>query len=534
MSDQNEIRSAPLTPRPRSVAPTPPAMSSPPVSCPPSQYHSPSLSRSPLLNGEDADQVPPISKTPKASRTPRLSLTPRFITPLGSPVRKALRMTKLDPQDAWLPITESRNGNKYYAAFHTLCSGIGVQALVLPVAFTILGWTWGIICLTLAFLWQLYTLWLLVQLHESTENGMRYSRYLQLSYATFGEKLGKWLTLFPIMYLSGGTCVALIVIGGSTSKGFFQTVCGATCSAKPLTTVEWYLVFTCGAVLLSQLPNLNSIAGLSLVGAITAVGYSTSIWVVSVAEGRLPGVSYNPVRGTTQIVRAFDVLNALGIIAFAFRGHNLILEIQATMPSDEKHPSRVPMWEGVKVSYTVISACLFPLAIGGYWAYGHKIPANGGILSALYQFHSRDVSQFVLGFISLLVIVNALTSFQIYGMPMFDHMESKYTLRKKQSCPWWLRAIFRAMFGFGCFFVAVAIPFLGSFAGLIGGIALPVTLAYPCFMWLKIRKPKMYSSMWLLNWVLGVLGMSLSGVLIAAGLYVVIDTGVTVSFFKPH
>jgi hypothetical protein len=43
------------------------------------------------------------------------------------------------------------------------------------------------------------------------------------------------------------------------------------------------------------------------------------------------------------------------------------------MPSDEKHPSRVPMWQGVKVSYTVISACLFPLAIGGYWAYGTKV-----------------------------------------------------------------------------------------------------------------------------------------------------------------
>lgn len=140
MSEQNEIKSAPLTPRPRSAAPTPPVVSSPLVSCPPSQYHSPSLSRSPLLNGEHADQAPPPSKTPKTPRTPRLSLTPRFITPLGSPVRKALRMTKLDPQDAWLPITESRNGNKYYAAFHTLCSGIGVQALVLPVAFTILGW----------------------------------------------------------------------------------------------------------------------------------------------------------------------------------------------------------------------------------------------------------------------------------------------------------------------------------------------------------------------------------------------------------
>lgn len=156
------------------------------------------------------------------------------------------------------------------------------------------------------------------------------------------------------------------------------------------------------------------------------------------------------------------------------------------------------------------------------------------MLAALYQFHSRDVSQGVLGLTSLFVIVNALSSFQIYGMPMFDEMESKYTVRKKQPCPWWLRAIFRAMFGFGCFFVAVAIPFLGSLAGLIGGIALPVTLAYPCFMWLKIRKPKMYGAMWWLNWFLGVLGMSLSGVLIAAGLYVVIDTGVEVSFFKPH
>ncbi|KAG6472385.1 hypothetical protein ZIOFF_069847 [Zingiber officinale] len=33
-------------------------------------------------------------------------------------------LTKLDPQDTWLPITESRNGNAYYSAFHTLTSGI--------------------------------------------------------------------------------------------------------------------------------------------------------------------------------------------------------------------------------------------------------------------------------------------------------------------------------------------------------------------------------------------------------------------------
>ena len=187
--------------------------------------------------------------------------------------------------------------------------------------------SWGVICLTLAFIWQLYTLWILVQLHESVETGMRYSRYLQLFSLTFGERLTKLLALFPILYLSGGTCTALIIIGGSTGKNFFQIVCGPEC-AKELTTVEWYLAFTCVAVVLSQLPNMNSIAGVSLIGAITAVGYCTMIWGVSVAEGRLPAVSYDPVRVGSQMEQVFSVLNALGIIAFAFRGHNLILEIQ--------------------------------------------------------------------------------------------------------------------------------------------------------------------------------------------------------------
>ncbi|KAJ6346258.1 hypothetical protein OIU78_008818 [Salix suchowensis] len=389
--------STPVTPRPASASPRPP------ISAPPSQFHSPSLSRSPLLT---PDHIAP-SKTPRSSTprnaTPRIR-TPRFITPLGSPLRRALQLTKLDPQDAWLPITESRNGNAWYAAFHCLCSGIGFQALVLPVAFTVLGWAWGIIALTVAFAWQLYTFYILVQLHENTETGIRYSRYLQIMSANFGEKKAKWLGLFPILYLSIGTCVALNIIGGA-------------------------------AVLLSQLPNLNSIAGVSLIGSITAVVYCTIMWMVSVNKDRLPGITYKPVRGAKEIDRFFEVLNSLGIIAFAFRGHNLVLEIQATMPSSEKHPSRVPMWKGAKAAYAVIAACLFPLAIGGFWAYGQRIPKNGGLQSAFYAYRRNDTSQFIMGLVSLLIIINALSSFQIYAMPMFDELESIFTKRMKKAMP---------------------------------------------------------------------------------------------------
>ncbi|KAL6295485.1 hypothetical protein ACE6H2_003627 [Prunus campanulata] len=493
---------------------------------------SPSVSRKPLLLS-----IVPTNNINRAAATPK-SHTPNFFTPLGSPIRRAIQLTKFDPRsqdhDAWLPITESRNGNAYYAAFHTLCSGIGIPALVLPVSFTILGWTWGVISLTLAFIWQLYTLWLLVKLHESTKTGMRYSRYLQLFSATFGDKMAKIFAVFPIYYLSGGTCCALIIVGGSSMKLFYEIVCGHDCTSKPLTAVEWYLVFTCAAVLLSQLPNLNSIAGVSLVGAITAIGYCTIMWLVAVTEGRLDGVSYDPIRENTNTAMVFSVLNALGIISFAFKGHNLTLEIQATMPSSEKKPSHVPMWRGVKVAYLVIAMCLFPLAIGGYWAYGHKIPPNGGMMTAIYEYHGRDTSQWVLGLTSLFIVMNAVSSFQIFGMPMFDDMESKYIKRMRKPCPWWIRSISRAMFGYGCFFIAVAIPFLGSFAGLIGGISIPITFAYPCFLWLKVKKPKKYSFMWFLNWGLGLLGTVLSIILIAAGIYVVIDTGIQVSFFKPQ
>ncbi|CAA2964940.1 lysine histidine transporter-like 8 [Olea europaea subsp. europaea] len=523
MSEVVEVNSSPVT-----IIKNPSATESPvqEISAPPYQ-----LTPSPLIF-DSAHQTNP--KSPFA-----------VVTPLASPMKKAMKsmqnyleeighLTKLDPQEDWLPITESRNGNAYYAAFHTLSSGIGIQALVLPLAFTALGWTWGIICLSLAFVWQLYTLWLLIQLHESVP-GTRYSRYLVLSMAAFGNKLGKLSTLLPTMYLSGGTCVTLIMIGGATLKIFFQMVCSnLACNADSITTVEWYIVFTCSAVILAQLPNLNSIAGVSLIGAATAVTYCTLTWVLSVAKNRPNGISYESLETKSDIAKICGILNALGIIAFAFRGHNLVLEIQGTMPSSLKHPSNLPMWKGVKFSYLIIACCLFPLAIGGYWAYGNLMPTNGGILSALDKYHGHDTSKAILGLTSLLVVINSLTSFQIYAMPVFDNLEFRYTSNRNRPCPWWVRTLLRVFFGCLALFIAVAFPFLPSLAGLIGGIALPVTLAYPCLMWITIKKPEKYSAMWYLNWSLGSLGMILSFLLVFGAIWTIVTQGIEVHFFKPQ
>ncbi|KAB2636348.1 lysine histidine transporter-like 8 [Pyrus ussuriensis x Pyrus communis] len=442
---------------------------------------------------------------------------------------------ELNPQDAWLPITESRSGNTYYATFHLLSSGIGTQALLLPLAFATLGWPWGIICFSLAFVWQIYTKWLLVHLHES-ENGFRNSRYLHLAVTAFGKKLGMILAMFPVIYQSNGTCAQLIIVGGGTLKLFFRTVCedGATC--HPLTGTECFLLFTCMAVVLAQFPNLNSVARLSLIGAVASVVYCTTVWTLSVGKGRDHDyTSYDPPAMESTMDIFGGKLNAVGIIFLTFRGHNVILEIQGTLPSNPRYPIHKRMWRGVTIAYALIAVCFLPLAIGGFWAFGNKVPTSyRGVLILVSQFHGhKNTSNFVLGSFCMLVVIHCLSTFQIYGMVAFDSLESKYTIRKNKPCPRWLRVALRIFSGGVEFFIAVALPFLGSLAPLIGGLTLPLAYAYPCFMWISIKKPKQKGAVWWINIGLGCLGLALSVILVVAAAWNLADKGLNANFFKP-
>ncbi|KAF5745783.1 hypothetical protein HS088_TW07G01377 [Tripterygium wilfordii] len=195
------------------------------------------------------------------------------------------------------------------------------------------------------------------------------------------------------------------------------------------------------------------------------------------------------------------------------------------------------MWRGVTVSYALIALSLFPLAIAGYWVYGNKVPADympkGGLLTGFVQHHGHTTSKFVKGLIYMLIIINSLCSYQIYAMPVFDNLEMRYISSKNRQCPWWVRTGFRICFGGISYLVAVAFPFLGRLAALIGGITLPLTYAYPCFMWILIKKPRPNSAMWCINLLLGCLGMILAVLLILAASWNLHDQGVNGNFFKP-
>jgi len=86
-------------------------------------------------------------------------------------------------------------------------------------------------------------------------------------------------------------------------------------------------------------------------------------------------VSYS-LRATNSTDAVFNFLSALGDVAFAYAGHNVVLEIQATMPSTPEAPSKKPMWRGVIYAYIGVAFCYLPVALIGYYIFGNSIDDN--------------------------------------------------------------------------------------------------------------------------------------------------------------
>lgn len=60
------------------------------------------------------------------------------------------------------------------------------------------------------------------------------------------------------------------------------------------------------------------------------------------------------------------------------------------MPSTFKHPAHVPMWRGAKVAYLLIAMCIFPVAIGGFWAYGNLVSLLAEAFFILSSTHAHN------------------------------------------------------------------------------------------------------------------------------------------------
>ncbi|QHN87285.1 Lysine histidine transporter [Arachis hypogaea] len=399
--------------------------------------------------------------------------------------------------EAWLPITSSRNAKWWYSAFHNVTAMVGAGVLSLPYAMSELGWGPGVTVLVLSWIITLYTLWQMVQMHEMVP-GKRFDRYHELGQYAFGEKLGLYIVVPQQLIVEIGVNIVYMVTGGRSLQKFHNTVCS---DCKKIKLTFFIMIFASVHFVLSHLPNFNSISGVSLAAAVMSLSYSTIAWAASAHKGVQENAEYG-YRSSSRVGTVFGFFNALGDVAFAYAGHNVVLEIQATIPSTPEKPSKGPMWRGVIVAYIVVALCYFPVALVGYWMFGNGVEDN--ILVSL------EKPKWLIAMANMFVVVHVIGSYQIYAMPVFDMIETVMVKKLNFKPTRILRFIVRNVYVAFTMFIAITFPFFRGLLGFFGGFAFaPTTYFLPCIMWLAIYKPRKFGLSWWANWICIVLGLCL-------------------------
>ncbi|XP_038895473.1 lysine histidine transporter 2-like [Benincasa hispida] len=398
----------------------------------------------------------------------------------------------------WLPITQSRNGNWQYSAFHNVTAMVGAGVLGLPFAMSQLGWGPGVVVIALSWIITLYTLWQMVEMHEVVP-GKRFDRYHELGQHVFGEKMGLWIVVPQQLMVEVGTDIVYMITGGNSLKKIHDLACHGSC--KSIKTTYFIMIFASVHFFLSHLPSLDSITLVSLAAAVMSLSYSIIAWATSAHKGVIPDVSYGP-RASTTTGNVFNFLSALGNVAFAFAGHNVVLEIQATIPSTPDRPSNKPMWKGVVIAYLIVALCYFPVALVGYFVFGNSVQDN--ILLSL------DRPAWLIILANIFVVIHVIGSYQVYAMPVFDMMECFLVKKMKFKPSRCLRFVSRSLYVALTMFVGMTLPFFGGLLSFFGGFAFAPTSYYlPCILWLAIKKPKRFSLSWFVNWICIILGVAL-------------------------
>ncbi|XAR58259.1 hypothetical protein NMG60_11026690 [Bertholletia excelsa] len=398
---------------------------------------------------------------------------------------------------------------------------VGAGILGLPFAMSELGWGPGVAVQVMSWAITLYTLWQMVEMHEMVP-GKRFDRYHELGQYAFGEKLGLYIVVPQQLVVQVATNIVYMVTGGTSLQKFHNLVCSDNCNSIKLT--YFIMIFASVHFFLSHLPNFHSISGVSLAAAIMSLSYSTIAWAGALHKGRQPNIEYGYIAKSTSGT-VFNFLSALGDVAFAYAGHNVVLEIQATIPSTPEKPSKGPMWKGVVVAYIIVALCYFPVSLVGYYIFGNSITDN--ILVTLER------PKWLIAAANMFVVVHVIGGYQVYAMPVFDMMESFLVKRMNFKPSTTLRFVTRNVYVAFTMFIGMTLPFFGGLLSFFGGFAFaPTSYFLPCVIWLKIYKPRKYSLSWITNWVCIVLGVLLMILSPIGGLRSIIIKAKTYSFYS--
>ncbi|XP_024954258.2 lysine histidine transporter-like 5 [Citrus sinensis] len=376
---------------------------------------------------------------------------------------------------------------------------VGAGVLGLPFAFSQLGWGAGFAAIFGSWAITFYSLWQLVELHEVVP-GKRFDRYPELGEHCFGPRFGYWFVMPQQMLVQIATDIVYMVTGGKSLMKFVELL---DHNVENVRLTYFILIFACLHLVLSQTPNFNSLKGVSLLAAVMSICYSMVALITSIKKGIHHRPESYGVRSHTEVGKAFDFLNGLGTVAFAFAGHSVVLEIQATIPSTPEVPSKKPMWKGVVVAYVIVAFCYLSVGISGYWAFGQYVEDD--VLISLRK------PAWLIAIANFMVFFHVVGSYQVFAMPVFDMIESYLVQHMRFTPGLLLRLVARSSYVAITGFIAMLLPFFGGLLGFFGGLVFSSTSYFlPCIMWLIVKKPRWWSFHWFACWISIIVGVGIA------------------------
>ncbi|KAG0601556.1 hypothetical protein M758_11G121300 [Ceratodon purpureus] len=424
-----------------------------------------------------------------------------------------------------------RKSNMYFAAAYNITAIIGVGVLGLPQAMVFLTWGPGVVVLLVAFFFTYFTMKQLVKLHEFEIVNMntRHDTYHSLGIRALGRTWSR-LVIVPLqMVVEVSLDILFTVAAGEAMNRIHDNP--ANCH-EPIHIFVWFAIFAAIQIFLSfVVRNFQSIRWIVVMGAIMSICYTTIAWTTILAVGNNEKVHYRlpmyltvdndaPAQELSHRDLVFRAFNSIGVIAFAYAAHNVVLEIQNAIPSTPEKTSETEMMRAVWITYVVVALCYFPMAVVVYKVHGNAISPN--VLSFL-QYHVKGAPRGLVVTANVMLILHLIGSYQVFAQPVFKLLEDRSNLGRHD---YFKKFVIRFIYVGISTVIAMIFPHFSPLLGFFGGFAIaPTTYFLPCIIWLKInnRQRRWRSLDWYLNWAFIILGVLLMLVASVGGLSILIQ-----------
>ncbi|XP_048493185.2 amino acid permease 6 [Beta vulgaris subsp. vulgaris] len=408
-----------------------------------------------------------------------------------------------------------RTGNVLTASAHIITAVIGSGVLSLAWAVAQMGWIVGPVVLLIFSFVTWFASTLQADCYRNPVTGKRHYTYREAVRSILGGRKYKLCALAQYSNFVG-VSIGYTITASISMAAVKRAICfhyhghEAGCHTQ---NNPYIIIFGVLQIILSQLPNFHKLSWLSIVSAAMSFGYSfigIGLAVAKVATGSKPRTSLTGVevgRDVTGSQKTWNIMTAMGNMAFAYAFSMVLIEIQDTLKPNP--PENVVMKKAISFGVWITTFFYMLCGVVGYAAFGNDAPGNFLTGFGFYE------PYWLVALANVFIAVHLVGAYQVFVQPLFNFVETQCSTAWPENkfiteeypvkLPFYgvyhfnfLRVGWRTIYVIIVTIIAMIFPFFNDIVGLMGAFSFwPLTIYFPIQMYIAQGKVRKYSSSWI-------------------------------------